>query len=156
MMDKRELILQQLRVVLGTMPGFSPAQVYRNRGEFDDKHTKLPIAILLDGSERKLSEARSGRETGMLPAIFLLSPQIFTIIEPKLLEKADDYGPELSGIRMNLLKAISQDSALRSLLGSNGGIDYQGADTDMQTGRSMEGQIQFNFGFRYVFNPSDL
>jgi hypothetical protein len=29
-------------------------------------------------------------------------------------------------------------------------------DTDMQAGRSMEGQLQFNFAFRYVLNPSDL
>lgn len=112
--------------------------------------------ILLDGSERKISEARNGRGVQFLPAIMELVPEIFLIIKPKVLNKASEYGPEISGWRMKVLKAIVLDAALLALLGANGSIDYRGTDTDMQTGRSMEGQMQFNFAFRYVLNPSDL
>lgn len=154
--DNRELILARLQVILASVPGLSTAQVYRDRGEFDEEKTTLPIMILLDGSERKISEARNGRGVQFLPAIMELVPEIFLIIKPKVLNKASEYGPEISGWRMKVLKAIVLDAALLALLGANGSIDYRGTDTDMQTGRSMEGQMQFNFAFRYVLNPSDL
>lgn len=156
MEDKRELILLRLQAILATVAGLSSTQVYRDRGEFDEEKTTLPIIILLDGSERKVSEARNGRTAMALPAIMELIPEMFLIMKPKVLNKAAEYGPEISNWRMKVLKAIMFDSTLLALLGSNGALDYRGMDTDMQTGRSMEGQIQFNFAFRYVFNPSDL
>lgn len=154
--DKRELILVRLQGVLGGIAGLAPAQVFRDRGEFDEEKATFPIAVLLDGTERKLSEGRDGRGDAVLPMIMELSPQIFLILKPKVLNKASEYGPEISGWRVKMLKAIFFDSALLALLGSNGGVDYRGMDTDMQTGQNMEGQLRFNFAFRYVLNPNDL
>jgi hypothetical protein len=156
MNDRREKILARIREILATVTGIPTARVFRNRGEFDEKKVTLPIAILLDGFERKIAEARSGRQSGPSAYIMELSPQIFVITTPKRLEKADEYGPELSALRMSLLAAMTKDAALIALLGANGGIDYRGMDTDMLTGRSMEGQLQFNFSFRYPLIPSDL
>jgi hypothetical protein len=162
-LDKRELINLRIVAALGTVAGFTPARVYRNRGEFDEQKVTLPIITYLDGTERKLLDASTTRRDGarggpvaVPPAIMEMVPQIFLIMEPKNLDKAAEYGPEISDWRMKVLKAIIKDDALLALLGSNGSIDYRGMDTDMQTGRTMEGQLQFNFAFRYVFNPSDL
>jgi hypothetical protein len=155
--DNRELILVQLQAIFGAIPGLTAAQVHRDRGEFDEEKTVLlPIMILLDGTERKISEARNGRGVQFLPAIMELVPEIYLIMKPKVLNKASEYGPEISGWRMKVIKAIVLDAGLLAILGANGSIDYRGMDTDMQAGRSMEGQLQFNFAFRYVLNPSDL
>jgi hypothetical protein len=154
--DNRERILLQLQAIFGAITGLSAAQVFRDRGEFDEEKAVLPIMVLLDGTERKISEARNGRGAQFLPAIMELVPEIYLITKPKVLNKASEYGPEISGWRMKVLKAIVLDAGLLAILGANGSIDYRGMDTDMQAGRSMEGQLQFNFAFRYVLNPSDL
>jgi hypothetical protein len=154
--DKREQILLRLQAILGGITGLAPTQVFRDRGEFDEERAVFPFSVLLDGTERKLSEGRDGRGGVVLPMIMELSPQIFLMLKPKVLNKASEYGPEISGWRVKVIKAIFYDSALLALLGANGGIDYRGMDTDMQTGQNMEGQIRFNFAFRYVLNPSDL
>lgn len=162
-LDKRELINLRIVAALGETEGFTPAKVFRDRGEFDAKRVSLPILIYLDGNERKLLDANSTRRDNarggvpaVVPMIMEIVPQIFLIMEPKDLDKAQEYGPEVSGWRMKVLKAIMTDDALLALLGSNGGIDYRGMDTDFHSGGTMEGQLQFNFAFRYVFNPSDL
>lgn len=162
-LDKRELVLLQIQAALSAIPGLSAAQVYRDRGEIDEEKTILPVMILLDGIETKRLDISSSRRDGarggpvaVVPSIMELVPQIFFIMKPKVLNKASEYGPEVSGWRIKVLKAIMKNDALLALLGSNGSIDYRGMDTDFQTGRTMEGQLQFNFAFRYVLNPNDL
>lgn len=162
-LDKRELILLRILAILGGIDGLTPARIFRNRGEFDEKKVQLPIMILLDGTERKMLDANTARRDGarggvpaVVPMLMELTPQVYLIMAPKDLDKAGEYGPEMSDWRMKVLAAIMKDGALLALLGANGSIDYRGMETDMQTGRTMEGQLQFNFAFRYILNPSDL
>jgi hypothetical protein len=155
--DKRELILLRLCASIGATPGV--AAVYRDRGDFPTD--KLPLAIVLDGIERKIlgSEALGRTTPGsrrVSPSIMGLNPQIFFVLRPVPQREADTLGPLLSDWRAKLLKAILADQQLLSLVGPNGDIEYLGSETDMQTGRSMEGQLQINVQFRYVFNPADL
>jgi hypothetical protein len=159
--DKRETINENIVRCLGTV--ITPAAVYRNRAEFDEKKYVPPFLVYLDGTERKLLDPNTtrrdgarGGHLGVPPMIMEMLPQIFLIMAPKLLDKAAEYGPEISDWRMKVLKAIIKDDVLLAILGANGGIDYRGMETDMQTGRTMEGQLQFTFAFRYVLNPSDL
>jgi hypothetical protein len=162
-LDKRELINLRIVAALGTIAEITPAKVFRNRGEFDEKKHIPPFLIYLDGTERKILDANTSRRDGarggvpaVVPSIMEITPQIYFIMQPKKLEAAAEYGPEISDWRMRVLKAIIKDDALLALLGANGGIDYKGMETDMQVGRSMEGQLQFNFAFRYMLDPSDL
>jgi hypothetical protein len=162
-LDKRELVNLRIMAALGTVPDVTPAKVYRNRAEFDEKKHTPPLIVYLDGTERKILDANTSRRDGarggvpaVVPMIMEMTPQIFLIMKPKLLDQAAEYGPEISDWRMKVIKAIMKDDALLAILGANGGIDYRGMETDMQTGRTMEGQLQFNFAFRYVLNPSDL
>jgi hypothetical protein len=163
MTDKRELINLRLIAIFGSVDGMTPAKVYRDRGEFDEKKTIPPIMVYLDGTERKVLDANSGRRDNarggvpaVVPMLMEMSPQIYLIMQPKKLDQAAEYGPEISDWRMKVLKAVMKDASLLALLGANGSIDYRGMETDMQAGRSMEGQLQFNFAFRYILNPSDL
>jgi hypothetical protein len=150
-MDKRELLLLRLEAALRAIPGI--AAVYRDRGEFEVD--KVPLVLLLDGVERKLQGSEAlGRRVG--PSIMGLNPQIFFVMKPVPLREADTLGPALSDWRVRLLKCIMKDQQLLSLVGPNGDIEYLGSETDMQTGRSMEGQLQISVQFRYVFNPTDL
>jgi hypothetical protein len=161
--DKRELINLRIIAALGAIDGLTPARWYRNRGEFDEKKVIPPIGVYLDGTERKVFDAATTKRDGarggvpaITPMMMELTPQIFLIMQPKKLDQAVEYGPEISGWRMKVLAAIMKDASLLAILGANGGIDYRGMETDMQAGRTMEGQLQFNFAFRYVLNPSDL
>jgi hypothetical protein len=155
--DKRELILLRIQAAVAAVQGV--AAVYRNRGEIPDD--KLPCGILLDGVERKLLGGEAlGRNSsgarGVSASIMGLNPQLFFVLKPVPISEASTLGPLLSSWRAALLKAVLRDQQLLSLVGPNGDIEYLGSDTDMQTGRSMEGQLQLNFQFRYVFNPADL
>jgi hypothetical protein len=160
---KSELINLRIVAALGNVPGITPGKVYRDRGEFDEKKVIPPIIVYLDGTERKILDATTNRRDGarggvpaVVPMILEKVPQIFFIMKPKKIDDAAEYGPEISDWRMKVLAAVLKDDALLALLGANGGIDYRGMDTDMQTGRTMEGQLEFKFAFRYIFNPSDL
>jgi hypothetical protein len=45
---------------------------------------------------------------------------------------------------------------LAELLTANGAIEFRTSETDFQSGRTNEGQLQLNFWFYYVFNPLTL
>jgi hypothetical protein len=151
------MILMHLLSMLRTLNSLAQVDgvksVFRNRGEVPAD--KLPAAVLLDGKEViKISTAGHG---GMrVPSVFTLSPQIFIVLKPRDDINNDGVGEELSAFRVQILKLIRDDDTLAALLGSNGEVVYEGHDTDMQTGSTMQGQMQMNFTFSYVLNPSDL
>jgi hypothetical protein len=153
-MDKRELILKRLLQALSDIPGVESA--FRNRGQFPDE--KRPAIALLDGVEQVV-RAGAGVSRGHVrqpPVIVELQPQIFVLLKSRDTVANAGVGEELSDWRVKVIKAITTDQPLIDLLGSNGGTVYRGSQTDMQTGRSMDGELQLNFGFSYVLNPSDL
>jgi hypothetical protein len=152
-MDKREMILAHLLSLLQTLDGLAQLDgiksVFRNRGEVPAE--KLPAVVLLDGQERiKISRPLSN------PTIFTLNPQIFVVLKPRDDINNDGIGEELSAFRVKIIKLMRDDDTLVAMLGANGQIVYGGHDTDMQTGSTMQGQMQMNFALDYVLNPSDL
>lgn len=151
--DTRELILARIIVALDDMPEVQA--VYRDRADLLAVD-KLPAFVVLDGSERTLSKIKTGRQIVALPMIVELRPQIFFLMKPLPIKDAGEYPPILSHWRLEVLRAILFDAELNRLTGPNGAIEYNGHETDMQAGRSMEGQIQFDFSFQYYLNPNDL
>jgi len=159
MIGTREQIIERIETLLSNVTGITA--VYRDRGEMPID--KLPAAILLDGSENLAYPVTPNKSGRMPPAIFILSPQIFVVLQPRddmtnstLNGIAAPIGPELSGYRDKILADVVNDPTLLGLLTANGQIVYRGCDTDMQTGSSMVGQLQMHFEFHYVLNPSQV
>ena len=150
MADNRELILQRLEAILTTLADGTMIRVYRDRAEFD--HTELPAYVLLDGIET--TGVRGADRRG--PQIMLLTPQIFYVPQPTETQFNVGVGPDLSEMRVAMIKTIMQDSDLSDLLGSNGYAEYRGMETDMQTGAEVKGQFRMDFAFAYVLNFNKL
>lgn len=156
--DVRESILERLVTILLTITEFE-TRVYRDRGDLSK--SKLPAAVVLDGSEA-LVVIKEGQR-GPPSQVYRLAPQIFVVLHPRddktntTLNGIDKpVGPELSSYRVKVLRAILGDSVLGGLLGSNGSVIYMGCETDMVTGSYMEGSIRFDIALTYTLNPNDL
>ena len=165
MMDKREEILLRLLEIMGTeecrtcgvdgAEAIAAEHVFRNRAAFEDTeaHDELPCSVLLDGGETTLTPNARGSASRLM----LMTCQIFYVLSPRTANAG--IGEELSGYRGKLIKAILNDGVLGDLLGveqRSGYIEYRGIITDMQTGSSVEGQMQMDFAFAYVLNPNKL
>ncbi len=151
-MDRREQILERLFVICQTISGVQA--VVRNRGELPA--TKRPAIVLLDGDEvaREPVQQRQGRLT-LAPNLIDLTPEIYAIMDQR--EPSNEgIGPDMNSLRVLLLLAISGDQELAAILGSNGEIKYNGCNTDMASGRSMEGQMMLSMTFTYALRMSDL
>jgi hypothetical protein len=151
MADRRELILVRLKEILESIA--DGKTVARNRGEFEERHR--PAYVLLDGSEVTDPAARNRGRQVVIKNLVQMQPQIFFLAD---IQKPDNetIGTLINTERVKIIKAIGEDQQLRSIVGTNGGIDYLGCETDMETGRSMQGEIQLNFEITYVLNPSEL
>lgn len=157
---KREKILKQILVSLGTVSGL--VGVHRNRGDIEPinaetKNPNCPCGILLDGKWR-IAVPTTGKGIGsIMPATtFLMFPQICIVLMPRDTPDNEGVGEELSLYEDRITKAILQDDSLISLCGNNGEIMYLGGETDMHTDGSLIGIMQLEFSFGYVFNPRAL
>jgi len=166
-MDRRELILVRVEEVLNELKalnvtpivGSAPfvQSVYRNRAPL--REDARPALYLFDGIEDVGSPAggyTTQRSTFSRPAFMVLRPQVWAVLQQRIPDLASEYGPLLSQYRIQLIKMLLEDSELVSLVTSNGQIAYQGSDTDMQSGSSMEGQLQMKFAFTYPLITSEL
>jgi hypothetical protein len=152
MTDRREQVLAALFLVLQSVAGVKV--VVRNRGELPA--AIRPAVVLLDGNEtaRDSPPQERGRLTAA-PNLVDMSPEIYVVMDQRE-PKNDRIGEDMNAMRMAILKAIMTDEPLIAVLGSNGDIKYLGCDTDMASGRSMEGQLFLRFTFTYVLKPSEL
>lgn len=157
--DKSELLLARLFAVLSGITFASPntATYYRNRGELP-KEKRRPAIVLLDGSEDANNiPIPTGRQlNGPVPLIVTLLPQVFVLPEPPRDVKNDGIAEDMRIMRGKVIKAVMTDAELRNLCGSNGRVEYRGLITDMQTGSTLKGEMQFNFALTYVLNINDL
>ncbi len=155
MYDRREAILAQLEVILGSLPTtVAPfAAIFRDRADLIA--TARPAAVLLDGTETTVQHYIPMRG-GVAPHLIELKPQIFMVLKVRDKEKSNEYGPELSAYRITIISALFNDAVLSGLIGTNGKIEYRSSETDMQTGSTMQGQLQMNFGITYLLRPEDL
>lgn len=156
MSDTREQILIRLQSLLGEIYDAPAENVFRDRG--DVPTTVRPCMILLDAGETLASSntTRTGRSMGPAPQIMRMDPQIFALLKSRPVNESDQLGIELSQYRVAMMQAILFDTQLQELVGENGQIQYRGCDTDMQTGGSMEGELQMHFSLYYALDPSKL
>lgn len=147
--DRRELILDRLKTIYGTVDGIKNS--YRNR--LDVPESQLPALTILDADELVEDQAPDGigRRAGLAPIVVTMTPESYIIGAAK----SDKIGSDLNVFRIKLIKAVLGDETLLSLC-KDGDIRYMGFATGLAAGRSMEGEAGISFQFRYVIRPSKL
>lgn len=154
--DRRELILARVEAILkGVDLGLGSG--WRNRGNFSSLSSdNFPLGVVLDGDEEIVTPSRNKSNPEMPFALFVLLPEIHIAFDPtKTIENAD-IGPLMSLWRGKLIYAFVNDTALLSLLGDDGDIEYQRMQSDMRAGAPMLGAMKFDFAFTYLLDPDEL
>lgn len=148
--DVREAILDRVAAIVLTVPGFVTS--VRNRGL--RKTESRPACILLDGDETaKLVHEVRGRASRMTPQVMTMRPELF-ILMPEDRPTNVGIGEDLNAKRVALIAAMADDEALAVLLGSNGGVVYNGCVTDLKSGSAVTGQMRLDFAYTYTFIPT--
>lgn len=148
--NRREEVLARLFEILDNIEGRQTCA--RNRGILDQD--KLPALVLLDGDEttKTLSGGSTRGRTGMSVAIVTMTPQIFVVL--KLKKPGNELvGQLVNTFRGRIISAIAADAQLMALIGTNGGITYDGCETDLKTGSPLEGELQLNFSITVPCDP---
>jgi hypothetical protein len=155
MTDKRELILERIAAItVAAQTAAGIVTCVRNRGLL--ANDKRPACVLLDGDERpaifKPNSHTDSRST-FRPAIMRMSPEMYVLMDESR-PTNENIGPILNAKRIALSMAIVSDAALKTLLGSNGGIVYNGCVTDLKSGSALTGQMRLDFIYTYLFDPT--
>jgi hypothetical protein len=159
--DVAELLKARVEEVLADVPnlavkvvGGAPS-VWRNRADIPPE--ECPALILLDGREERIPNTR-GR--GSMPhATMLWMPQIWIALRERDTPENVGVGPEMSELRVNILKVLKQDAEhgeMGVLMGENGEIEYRGYETDMAIGSDLIGNMVLNFAISYFWDPEDM
>jgi len=147
-LGRREDILVRLMEILEAVQGYSA--VARNRGDMDQN--RRPALVLLDGDETSNLNGSGRGRVKMSPAIVTMRPQVFILLKTTRPQN-EDVGTDLNTRRGVIISAIADDAALITLLGPNGGIAYEGCETDLKSGGSLEGQMRLDFALTTTLNP---
>lgn len=149
-MSKREDVLARTFTILGTIQGINTTG--RNRGLLEQD--VRPCLLQLDGDEHSLTQASGGPTRRQVsPVIVTMTPQFFIILKTAKPQNVN-IGQDLNSFRETLIKAISTDTQLLSIIGGNGYISYAGCETDLKSGSAVEGQMRLDFNIGCVMNPN--
>ena len=150
MSDTRELILARLKKIA---EGLNDVELAA-RNDLNPSETQIPAIIILEGDEEPsqtgLPEGRHRPATAPIPIVMI--PEICIVVN----EATATLGSTLNAFRAALIKAVTSDSELISLLGGNGAIVYRGLLSDLGIGRAMLGRMSLKFAITYVVSPSKL
>lgn len=146
--DVRELILARLLKICEGIDGVAAA--YRNKDEISED--KRPAIQIFDAAETTNLGDAYVPKPARGPNLVMMTPELVVLLgaEPK------NVGSDINALRMKVLKAVMDDATLKSLVGSNGMVRYDGCETGLMHGRSMEGDMSLSFSFVYPLLPQDL
>lgn len=148
MADKRELILARILAICGAVEGVKSVR----RNEIGVPRGDQPGIVLLDGDE-EVYRTLGRPNTHLPPQIMRLRFGLF--IQVKDMKPAEANGTLLNTIRVATIKALVEDTGLRTLIGTNGAVEYRGAITDLKAGAALSGEMNLEFTCNYLFNPTD-
>jgi hypothetical protein len=156
MIDKREQILAQLKVILDGVLTANPTlvkTVVRNRQLL--KNESRPAIVLLDGDEtvRLSMDRKFGRAQGFAPQIMQMRPQVFIVAEEGRPNNSE-LGPADNALRVAIISAIHNDDTLKTLYGANGALIYNNTVTDMKSGGAVTGLMMLDFAINYLLTPT--
>lgn len=160
--DRRNLILERLDAILKGMTitlstgTIAVGNFVRNRGELPPG--KVPGIVLLDADEvwdphtPNLASRGDGQTT---PGLIRMTPEIYIVLDVRK-PNNDEVGADLNMARALILGKLINDEALKTIVGSNGQIRYDGCVTDMARNRQMKGQLGMSITFIYPFVPREF
>jgi len=146
--NRREEILARVFAILSALDSFNTFK--RNRGLLDND--ALPAIILLDGNETTRTGGDRRGRSKMSSVIVTMRPQIFVLLKNNKPGNAD-VGTVLNTHRGAIIRAIANDAQLQALVGPNGDLAYESAETDLNTGMPMEGQMQIGISITCPLDP---
>jgi hypothetical protein len=146
--DKRELIMQRLHDICEDVDNI--VTVVRNRGLMSNE--QRPAVVILDGDELGSIFGPSQSKADFMPSVNTMKPEIYYLAKEARV-KNEQIGTLLNTARLAICSAIADDAELKTLLGPNGGIHYNGCVTDLKSGSALTGEMRLDFWFKYVFNP---
>ncbi len=149
MTDRREQIAARLVEIAEGIVG----RVGRNAKEMTGRTS--PAIVVWDGDEGAEADGSAGRRPVNAPVMVDMMPELRILHE----QPADDIGTALNALRIEVIKAVIADAVsggLRSIIGSNGWVRYEGLSTEMAPGRQMEGSMGVRFIVHYPLIPAEL
>lgn len=149
MTDARELILARLVQIAEGIEGIKT--VSRNPAPGLSEHMR-PAILIYDGDEETVADERPGRRPPTVPKLVSMTPEVYI----QLGDLPEDVGTSLNVFRAKYIKAVLTDIDMIALLGSNGGMSYEGCSTALSRGRRVEGEVNPVFTFLYVLEPAKL
>jgi hypothetical protein len=143
--DRREAVLSRLFDLITAIGDFNAAE--RNLDELPEG--VRPCAVLIDGDENRSadSEGRNGQ-----PIIMVMTP----IIAIGVSGQVDDIGPNLSSLRSQVISKTLNDATLRSIIGPNGKVIYDGLTGKLSHGSLMAADAEIRFAISYPLKPAAL
>lgn len=148
MADTRELILERIVAILKDIPEIKTVQ----RNEIDVKRADQPAAVLLDGDEEVYTRPRVPSPT-LAPQIMRMRFGLFITVKDAR-PKPNNMGTALNGLRIIVLNKLRTDAQLRTLIGTNGALEYSGISTDLNSGSAISGEMNMGFSANYFFDPA--
>jgi hypothetical protein len=155
-MDRREAILSRLFEILQGVQSF--AAVYRNR-PLNPSTALRPALFLFDAHESRDEKIPEIAFRTLLTTAVKMTPEIFI----SLSDAPENVGPDLNGLRLEVLKAIAADDnsppvpgSLRDLVTQSGDIRYEGCATALTMASGVEGEMAVSITFAYPLLNVDL
>lgn len=143
--DRREAVLSRIIAILANVDDLTT--VLRNVDEIPER--SRPCAILIDGDERRSETSQGNWESAY---IVIMSP----IIAIGVSSTPEQVGPDCNALRAKVLSAILNDSQLRTIVGRNGRIVYEGMIGKLSQGSLMAGDIQLELQIHYPLIVKNL
>lgn len=147
MADKRELILQRLLVIAEGIEGIVTAS--RNKDEITER--ARPAIVILDADEAAEDSDPNNRPFNAARRV-VMTPEMYIMLGAK----PQDLGTAINALRAKFVKAVLTDVPLKTLVGQNGDIRYEGCATALARGRNMEGEMGVSISFTYILRADDL
>lgn len=159
--DRRQLVCTRLYALMTglTIPLLGgengpvtivPGSVVHNRNQL--QHDKVPGIILLDADEvrdpRATALPQGSQASRVREQVMKMTPEIYVVLDVRGATK-QNIGEDLNLARMAILRAVLPDAELQGIVGTNGGITYDGCVTDLARNRTMKGQLGISITFNY-------
>jgi hypothetical protein len=147
MTDTREDILERLREIGAAVTGIN----YAVRNVLDITESRLPAVVVLEGDEEPTIEQARNRPA-QIPIPMIMTPELCVVA----IDGSETVGTTLNAFRAELIKDVTGDATLRTLVGLNGAVKYRGMVSDLGLGRAMLGRMSLRFNIHYVIYPDQL
>ena len=149
MTDTREDILERLRDIAAAVDGVT----YAVRNVLDITESRLPAVVILEGDEEPSSAVEvDRRRKPQSPIPMVMTPELCIVA----MNASEQVGTDLNQIRAGIIKAITEDTQLQTIIGNNGAIAYRGLASDLGLGRAMLGRMALRFAITYIVFPDRL